>query len=246
MVSKWKTVGSLLKFLKHPSSKKSEQNYPPVLYADPSDVEPILTKLGVKQMIREQEQRVTQLLHAETFAQSWSSASENDEQRIWRSARLEAHGVWHCDNCHQENPLLLLGGLYPFGYLTCGQCEHPWTPRSTSSNVLMWWPSSQDVVAISSIRDSTNLYGQMCSCGLTHRARSTELPSSEALKKGKGPQVGLMFPKITCACGEKASNMWLRFKIGDNADYRLGDPHASLRRSIEDRYNVSLGVSWRR
>ncbi|KAF1992883.1 hypothetical protein P154DRAFT_593486 [Amniculicola lignicola CBS 123094] len=165
---------------------------------------------------------------------------EPDEDSSWRCNRLNADGVWHCYHCGHTNTVVHIFGPHPFGRLTCGKCNKLWAADNVSTNVIRCFrPMSREFAPVSAFGEKVVPYGQMCSfCGLTFRAvalfRQFEEPGEYRLAT-------VAFPSgLACLCGTVSSKSWIMFHIGDNSDYRHGDPEASAARALERRLGFRM------
>ncbi|KAF1993060.1 hypothetical protein P154DRAFT_583167 [Amniculicola lignicola CBS 123094] len=179
---------------------------------------------------------------AKAIARFNEEALQSDDDPIQRVTRADADGIWHCCNCGYENPLIQIPGPHPFGWLKCGRCQQLWKPDSVTTNVLQpyYLPyslrHSKEFSLVPNLYDTPIPYGQMCTCGLTHRG----------VLKLKWGELGdlqlatLVFPEELCVCGSNASAKWVCFQIGDNSDYRKGDPNATAARALERRLGFAI------
>lgn len=127
-------------------------------------------------------------------------------------------GAWWCCRDRCENKLIHWSGPHPFDSVKC-PCGHTICRECITTNILTIVESTREIIFTVPKSTSRDVpYGQICPCGMPHRAKRHELRSMRNLNFN-----------IVCSCGRRRSSGWLRFKIGSNMDWRLRSNECEMR-----------------
>jgi hypothetical protein len=147
-----------------------------------------------------------------------------------RKASTESDGCWWCCRCRGEHTISRYDGKYPLGDMDCTKCKHVFCKRCHATDIFQVNENSlPSLVPVPHFTTQLAPYGQICPrCGLTHRAKIRRMPGSGS----DGDKISWVDFKVTCACGQRSSDTWLRFSIGDNKDW-LVNPLECYQRSLD-------------
>ncbi|KAF2790434.1 hypothetical protein K505DRAFT_390853 [Melanomma pulvis-pyrius CBS 109.77] len=127
-------------------------------------------------------------------------------------------GAWWCCRDQCEHKLVHWIGPHPFDPAKC-PCGHTICHECVTTDILTVVDSAQEGIFTVPETTSQNVpYGQICPCGILHRAKRRELRR----------KCDLGF-NVVCSCGRKSSLDWLRFVIGSNMDWRLRSNECEMR-----------------